>query len=50
MPESISKEAIKILKDDKYLKRLGKEARNSMIKFKNIIFHIFLSKFQLTLF
>ena len=34
-PETIAKEAIKILKDDKYRKRLGKEARESMKKYKN---------------
>lgn len=34
-PESISKVSIKILNDEKYLKNLGKEARNSMKKFKN---------------
>ena len=33
--ESIAKEAIKILKDDNYRKKLGKEARKSMQKFKN---------------
>ena len=32
---SISKEAIKILKNEKYRKKLGKEARRSMQKFKN---------------
>ena len=31
-PETIAKEAIKILKDDKYRKKLGKEARESMKK------------------
>ena len=36
-PETIAKEAIKILKDDKYRKRLGKEARESMKKRKNIL-------------
>ena len=34
-PESIAKEAIKILKDGKYRKKLGKEARESMREFKN---------------
>ena len=34
-PETIAKEAIRILKDDKYRKRLGKEARESMKKYKN---------------
>jgi glycosyltransferase involved in cell wall biosynthesis len=34
-PDTIAKEAIKILKDDKYRKKLGKEARESMIKHKN---------------
>ena len=34
-PDTIAKEAIKILKDDKYRKRLGKEARNSMKIRKN---------------
>jgi glycosyltransferase involved in cell wall biosynthesis len=34
-PEHISKEAIKILRNYKYRKKLGKEARESMIKFKN---------------
>ena len=33
-PETIAKEAIKILKDDKYRKKLGKEARESMKKYK----------------
>ena len=32
---SIAKEAIKILKNEKYRKKLGKEARKSMKKFKN---------------
>jgi glycosyltransferase involved in cell wall biosynthesis len=32
---TISKEAIKILKNEKYRKKLGKEARRSMKKFKN---------------
>ena len=32
---SIAKEAIKILKDDKYRNKLGKEARKSMKKFNN---------------
>ena len=36
-PESISKEAIKILKNQKYKEILGKEARNSMKKFNNKI-------------
>ena len=34
-PQSIAKEAIKILKNDVYRKKLGIEARKSMIKFKN---------------
>ena len=34
-PESISKEAINILKNITYRKKLGKEARKSMKKFKN---------------
>ena len=34
-PETIAKEAIKILKNDNYRKRLGKEARKSMKKFNN---------------
>lgn len=34
-PETIAKEAIKILKDEKYRKKLGKEARESMREFKN---------------
>ena len=34
-PESISKEAINILKNITYRKKLGKEARKSMRKFKN---------------
>ena len=34
-PETIAKEAIKILKDDKYRKELGKEARKSMEKIRN---------------
>jgi hypothetical protein len=33
--EFIAKEAIKILKDEKYRKKLGKEAKKSMKKFKN---------------
>ena len=33
--ETIAKEAIKILKNDNYRKRLGKEARRSMKKFNN---------------
>ena len=36
-PEHISKETIKILKNFKYRKKLGKEARESMRKFKNEI-------------
>ena len=34
-PNTIAKEAIKILKDDNYRKRLGEEARKSMEKYKN---------------
>ena len=34
-PETIAKEAIKILKDDEYRKKLGKEARESMKKYNN---------------
>ena len=34
-PDNIAKEAIKILKNDKYRKKLGKEARESMKKFQN---------------
>ena len=34
-PETIAKEAIKILKDGQYKKKLGKEARESMKNFKN---------------
>lgn len=34
-PESIGKEAIKILKDDEYRKKLGREARKSMKNRKN---------------
>ena len=34
-PDTIAKESIKILKNDKYRKRLGNEARKSMEKFKN---------------
>ena len=34
-PETVAKEAIKILKDYKYRKRLGKDARESMKKYKN---------------
>ena len=34
-PDTIAKEAIKILKDDKYRKKLGKEARESMKTRKN---------------
>ena len=36
-PDIIAKEAIKIMKDDKYRIKLGKEARKSMKKRKNII-------------
>ena len=36
-PESIAKESMKILNDEKYLKISGKEARNSMKEFKNQI-------------
>ena len=36
-PESIAKESLKILNDEKYLKILGKEARKSMKEFKNQI-------------
>ena len=36
-PDTIAKEAIKILKDDKYKKKLGKKARESMKKRKNIL-------------
>ena len=34
-PESISKESIKVLKNQKYKEELGKEARNSMKKYDN---------------
>ena len=34
-PKSIAKESIKILKDEKYRKKLGKKARKSMKRFKN---------------
>ena len=34
-PETIAKEAVKILKDDEYRKKLGKEARESMQEHKN---------------
>jgi glycosyltransferase involved in cell wall biosynthesis len=34
-PKSIAKEAIKILSNEKYRKKLGKEARQSMAAFKN---------------
>ena len=34
-PETIAKEAIKILKEEKYRKRLGKQARKSMKKIRN---------------
>ena len=34
-PETIAKEAIKILKDDKYRTKLGKVARKSMKKIRN---------------
>ena len=34
-PKTIAKEAIKILKDDKFRKKLGKEARKSMKKIRN---------------
>ena len=34
-PISIAKEAIKLLKNEKYRKKLGREARKSMRKFKN---------------
>lgn len=36
-PESLSKEAIKILNDDKIKKELGMKARKSMKKFNNIL-------------
>ena len=36
-PNAIAKEAIKILKNDKYRKKLGKEARKSMKNHKNSI-------------
>ena len=36
-PETMAKEAIKILKDDEYRKKLGKEARDSMAKHTNEI-------------
>ncbi len=36
-PENIAKEAIKILKNDNYRKKLGKDARESMKKFQNIL-------------
>ena len=36
-PESLAKEAIKILKNKRYRKKLGKEARKSMKKFNNDI-------------
>ena len=36
-PESIAKESLKILNDEKYLKISGKEARKSMKEFKNQI-------------
>ena len=35
-PTTIAKEAIIILKDDNYRKKLGKEARKSMEKHKNV--------------
>lgn len=38
-PESIAKESIKIMSDEKYRKFLGKEARISMKKFNNQILH-----------
>ena len=34
-PDTIAKEAVLVLKDDKYRKKLGKEARESMKKHKN---------------
>lgn len=36
-PQTIAKEAIKLLKDDKYRKNLGREARKSMKKIRNNI-------------
>ena len=36
-PDTIAKEAIKILKDETYRKQLGKEARESMKNHKNKI-------------
>ena len=36
MPESIAKESIKIMKNKKYLKKLGRKARLSMKRFNNI--------------
>jgi len=43
-PISIAKEAIKILKNEKYRKKLGREARKSMKKFKNELIFYFLKK------
>ena len=51
--EFIANEAIKILKDEQYRKKLGKEARKSMKKFENkillffkinLLIHIFIKK------
>ena len=36
MPESIAKESLKIMKNKKYLKKLGRKARLSMKRFNNI--------------
>ena len=49
-PQSISNEAIKILKNNKYRRKLGKEARNSMKKFNNDILFIKWIKLILSVF
>jgi len=36
-PETLAKEAVKVLKNDKYRKKLGREARNSIKSFNNKI-------------
>lgn len=49
-PQSISNEAIKILKNKKYRRKLGEEARNSMKKFNNEILFIKWIKLILSVF
>ena len=49
-PESIAKEVIKVFKYDIFKKKLGKEARNSMKKFKNDILSNKWAKLILTIY